>query len=126
MVRRRLSAYTGVRVITEDGVALGRLIDLRAAHGWRPHGADAQPIAALVCGRVGWLERIGLRAPKPRVIAWQDVIRVSGERVIVRSTVWSLPDRLLRRDAGDQPGDGRTGMTDSEGASDGTSVLRPL
>jgi sporulation protein YlmC with PRC-barrel domain len=67
-----------MEVRTEDGRRLGRVFDLSLHTGRR--GAPA--VAAIVYGRRGLLERLGLRHARPSSLPWSRV-RAIRDRVIV-------------------------------------------
>jgi len=80
----RASDFESLRVVDEDGTALGHLLDLRVREGGHSAGR-ALPVDAIVCGNIGLLERAGLRAPGEKVILWSDVVSVRAGRVVVRA-----------------------------------------
>ena len=53
----------------------------------------------LVCGTLGLLERVGLRAPGGTMIAWQRVLRIEREAVVVAEDVESHAARRTGRRA---------------------------
>jgi sporulation protein YlmC with PRC-barrel domain len=67
-----------MRVETSDGVRLGRVFDLRCANA----PGQAPTVTAIVYGRRGLLERLGLRHARPTTVPWSSV-RAVEERVIV-------------------------------------------
>ena len=82
----RLSELLGLPVRTETGDNLGRVYDVRGELTPR-----TLKITGLVVGRLGFLERLGLGAPKSRtrlrtraVIPWQDVVRADRGGIVVR------------------------------------------
>jgi sporulation protein YlmC with PRC-barrel domain len=83
-VSARVSVLLGLPVCTEDGALLGRVADIRCstADGAR----RPTPVDAIVYGRLGWLERIGLRGVHERIVAAGDVVRMERDRVVVRAT----------------------------------------
>ena len=82
---KTLSSFKGMRVVTEDGVMLGHLADLRinAADSHRHPTASAQ-VGALVYGTMGWLTHLGIRTIEEQTVEWRDVIRIQDDRLIVR------------------------------------------
>jgi hypothetical protein len=69
-----------MRIETRSGRRLGRLFDLRCS--WAP--GKAQPlIDEIVFGRVGLMERLGLKVHKPDSIPWSAVIEVRDGVLIV-------------------------------------------
>lgn len=81
----RLAALLGYAVVTEDGRALGHVIDLRARTPQKAQRAAVEDIATVVYGHLGWLERVGLRATEEHTIAWSDIVRIDYKCVVVRS-----------------------------------------
>jgi hypothetical protein len=69
-------------VETESGRKFGACRDLRAAlGGGRPE------VQAIVVGRRGWLEHLGVVRPSarpPNAVPWEAVIRIEGNRIVVR------------------------------------------
>ena len=79
---RTFSSFLGRAVETESGRSLGPCRDLRASLGrGRP------TVEALVVGRRGRLEHLGIRRPsarRPDAVPWEAVVRIEGSRIIVR------------------------------------------
>jgi sporulation protein YlmC with PRC-barrel domain len=79
---RTFSSFLGRVVETESGRKLGACHDLRASLGrGRPE------VQALVVGRLGWLEHLGIRrlsARRPDAVPWEAVVRIEGDRIVVR------------------------------------------
>lgn len=70
-------------VETESGREFGKCHDLRASLG----GGRPQ-VQAIVVGRTGWLEHLGIRRPPARrrdAVPWEAVIRIEGDRIVVRN-----------------------------------------
>jgi hypothetical protein len=69
-------------VETESGKKFGACHDLRASLGpGRPK------VEAIVVGRAGWLEHLGIRRPaarRPDAVPWEAVVRIEGNRIVVR------------------------------------------
>jgi sporulation protein YlmC with PRC-barrel domain len=82
----RLSEVLGMEVVSASGVRRGRVIDLRSA-GEAPRGevVNARVITELIFGRVGWLERMGVRAIREEVVPWTEVATIGTKRVTLRS-----------------------------------------
>jgi hypothetical protein len=79
-------SLVGALVVSADGKRLGHVIDLEV---------DPERdfnISAIELGRFGWLDRLHLvrpiahgRSPGPlRIVAWQDIDRFDGRRLICR------------------------------------------
>jgi sporulation protein YlmC with PRC-barrel domain len=79
---RRFSSFLGRMVETESGRRLGACRDLRASLGnGRPE------VRALVVGRGGWFEHLGIIRPyarPPDAVPWEAVVRIEGNRIVVR------------------------------------------
>jgi sporulation protein YlmC with PRC-barrel domain len=76
---RTLSSLQGRTVVTESGESLGRLYDLRG-----DLGARTLRVTGLVAGTRGFLEHLGITRPSRTAIPWSDVVRIEGERIVVR------------------------------------------
>ena len=79
---RSFSSFLGRAVVTQSGRELGKCRDLRATVG---RGRPA--VKAIVVGRRGWLEHLGIARPSgPRKdsVAWDAVVRIDGDRIVVR------------------------------------------
>ena len=79
---RTFSSFLGRTVETESGRQFGKCRDLRASlRRGRP------TVDAIVVGRRGWLEHLGIGRPAMRrkdAVAWDAVVRIEGDRIIVR------------------------------------------
>jgi sporulation protein YlmC with PRC-barrel domain len=76
----------GLTVETESGESLGRVFDVRGELTSR-----SLRVTGLVVGRLGFLERMGIGAPKAgervrghEVVPWTAVVRADRRRVVVR------------------------------------------
>ena len=71
-----------IRERYESGREIGKCRDLRASLGrGRPS------VEAVVVGRRGWFEHLGIERPSKRLrdaVAWEAVLRVEGDRIVVR------------------------------------------
>jgi sporulation protein YlmC with PRC-barrel domain len=80
---RTFSSFLGRQVVTESGRRLGKCRDLRATLG---RGRPA--VDALVVGKVGWLEHLGVKVGSGRrrrdAVPWETVVRIEGARIVVR------------------------------------------
>ena len=73
---RTFSSFISRKVTTEAGREFGRCHDLRANSG---------RVEALVVGRRGLLERFGIVPATLRAaVAWEAVVRIEGDRIVVR------------------------------------------
>lgn len=76
----------GVVIVTDAGERLGHVIDLEL------DPADDFRVTALELGRFAWLDRMHVLRPVmhgrstsgPRVIAWDDVDRLEGRKLILK------------------------------------------
>ena len=77
---RTFSSLVARTVETESGRRLGRSHDFRAeVRGSR------LVVTEISIGTGGLLERLGIdRGPRPRVVPWGAVVRIDGERIVVR------------------------------------------
>jgi sporulation protein YlmC with PRC-barrel domain len=82
---KRLSELLGTKVTTESGQDLGCVRGVRAEV--RPRSVA---ITALVVGRYGLLERLGIGAPESRgrnlrrdVVPWSEVVRADAGGIVV-------------------------------------------
>ena len=73
----RISSLLGMRVVTEDGVKVGRIEEI--------HTDDKGVVTALILGARGWLEREGGRSSQKR-IAWDRVKELNRKQIVVRGT----------------------------------------
>ena len=76
---RTFSSIVGRKVETESGLSLGRCHDLRAELG-----ASRLEVVALCVGRAGWFDRLGIRTRAHDEVAWSSVVRLEGDRIVVR------------------------------------------
>lgn len=78
---RVFSSFLGLVVETESGQGLGKCRDLRATLG-----RGKPSVQALVVGRRGRLEHLGIKRPRPRknAVPWDAVLRIEGTRIVVR------------------------------------------
>jgi len=76
---RTFSALVGRRVETESGLSLGRCHDLRVdVHERRLE------VVALCVGRLGLLDRLGIKSRGHDEVAWSAIVRIEGKRIVVR------------------------------------------
>jgi sporulation protein YlmC with PRC-barrel domain len=79
---RTFSSFLGRAVETESGRPLGSCRDLRASIGrGRP------TVEAIVVGRRGWLEHLGIGRPEQHrrdAVPWEAVVKIEGKRIIVQ------------------------------------------
>jgi sporulation protein YlmC with PRC-barrel domain len=76
---RTFSSLVGRQVVTESGLPLGRLHDLRAELG-----GSRLSVTALCIGRGGWLARLGIRSGLHAEVDWAAIVRIEGDRIVVR------------------------------------------
>jgi sporulation protein YlmC with PRC-barrel domain len=76
---RALSSLQRRKVVTESGESLGHLYDLRGDLRGR-----TLRVTGLVVGTRGFLEHLGITRRSRTAIPWSDVVRIEGERIVVR------------------------------------------
>jgi len=76
---RTFTSLIGREVVTEGGRKLGKSHDLRADLGER-----SLRVTALVVGRRGLLERLGIQRGTRDAVAWDAITRIEGRRIVVR------------------------------------------
>jgi sporulation protein YlmC with PRC-barrel domain len=76
---RTYSSLIGRNVETESGLALGRCHDLRGELS-----GSRLDVLALCVGRAGRLDRLGIRTRAHDEVAWSSVVRIEGDRIVVR------------------------------------------
>lgn len=76
----RATALARWQVHDMQGRRRGRVFDLRV--DWSP-GDERSPIAELIYGRTGWMERVGLTDKRPQSAPWSRVSEVTGHAVHV-------------------------------------------
>lgn len=76
---RTFSSLIGRQVVTESGLDLGRCHDLKAAGA-----GNRLEVTALCVGRSGYLDRLGIRNRRHDEVTWSSVVRIEGDRIIVR------------------------------------------
>ena len=76
---RTFSALVGRNVETESGLPLGRCHDLRGELS-----GSRLEVVAMCVGRVGLLHRLGIRTRAHDEVAWSSIVRIDGDRIVVR------------------------------------------
>jgi sporulation protein YlmC with PRC-barrel domain len=76
---RTFSSLVGRKVVTESGLSLGRLHDVRG-----DLQASRLEITALCVGPGGRLARLGIRSRASAEVDWSAVVRIEGDRIVVR------------------------------------------
>jgi uncharacterized protein YabE (DUF348 family) len=76
---RTFSALVGRKVETESGLSLGRCHDLRGELG-----GTRLEVVAMCVGRAGLLDRLGIRTRAHDEVAWSSIVRIHGDRIVVR------------------------------------------
>lgn len=91
-VLNTVCAFQRLRVETTDGRRLGRVFDLHCR--W-PKGTGEPPvIEAIICGRIGLLERVGLVDHDPDAVPWSAVREIRGRVIVVDAA--AIPARPKR------------------------------
>ena len=73
-----------MRVETADGRFLGRVFDLRCR--WDLDAPDVPVVDQVIFGKLGLLERVGLRRLTPRSVHWYLVEAVVGNVIVVAAS----------------------------------------
>jgi len=79
---RTFSSFLGRMVETESGRKVGACRDLQASLG-----SGRPEVDAVVVGQRGWLEHLGILRPSarpPKAVPWEAVVRIEGDRIVVR------------------------------------------
>jgi sporulation protein YlmC with PRC-barrel domain len=85
---RTLTSLMGREVMTEGGRSLGSFHDVRAELT-----SSSLRVTAVVVGRRGWLEHLGVRTrARKDAIPWDAVTRIEGALIVVRDD--ATPEEL--------------------------------
>jgi sporulation protein YlmC with PRC-barrel domain len=76
---RTFSALIGRKVETESGLSLGSCHDLRGELS-----SSRLEVVALCVGRLGVLDRLGIKSHGHNEVAWSSIVRIDGDRIVVR------------------------------------------
>ena len=80
---RTLSSLLRREVVTEDGRSLGRCYDLRGELA-----ATKLRVTGLRVGKRAWLVHLGASSGSASsVVPWEAVVRIEGDRIVVRDDV---------------------------------------
>jgi hypothetical protein len=81
----KLHDVVGMEVVSHLEEHLGHVVDLRCA-GEPEHGEERSDrvVTEVVFGRVGWLERIGLRAVREEVVPWAGIETFGTTRILLK------------------------------------------
>ena len=81
----RLHDVVGMEVVSHLEEHLGHVVDLRCA-GEPEHGGERshRVVTEVVFGRVGWLERMGLRAVREEVVPWAKIETFGPTRILLK------------------------------------------
>lgn len=87
-----MTEFRKFEVVTEDGVHLGRVVDLRCAEE-PEHGETrrARIVSELIFGKAGWLERLGFKAIEEKRLSWQAVRAIKDGKVIIARDAAPVP-----------------------------------
>jgi sporulation protein YlmC with PRC-barrel domain len=87
----RLAWLEDLPVVTEDGTRLGHVFEIRSPGRAETEPVhDARKVDCLLCGKRGWLERLGWKEPDALAIPWSSVVALDAHAVIVRGAVDSF------------------------------------
>jgi sporulation protein YlmC with PRC-barrel domain len=76
---RTFSSLVGRKVLTESGLSLGRVHDLRGELG-----VSRLEVVTICVGRSGWFDRLGISSRKHSEVDWAAIVRIEGDRIVVR------------------------------------------
>jgi sporulation protein YlmC with PRC-barrel domain len=76
---RTFSALVGRKVETESGLSLGRCHDLRGELS-----GSRLEVVAMCVGPYGLLDRLGIKSHGHNEVAWSSIVRIEGDRIVVR------------------------------------------
>jgi hypothetical protein len=81
---KRATELQFLKIVTKDGHTLGHVFDLRS-RGLPEYGVrhEGRVIDELVYGKMGFLERLGLRRVKVKSLAWASVIEIKKGKIVV-------------------------------------------
>jgi hypothetical protein len=80
----RLTHICGTPIFDENDEHIGQVVDLRCTEdpgNGEPYNGGV--VTELICGKAGWLERLGFCAIEERRIAWNRVRSITAEKVVV-------------------------------------------
>jgi sporulation protein YlmC with PRC-barrel domain len=80
LLSRGAVGLQGLKVKTTQGRHVGRVFDLRTC--WTPGDSRPLVVQALLVGRAGWMERVGLRPRRLHPVPWS-AVQSCGDGVIV-------------------------------------------
>ena len=83
----KISQLLWIKVVNEDGMHLGRVLDLRSA-GDPEHGLvnENRPVTQLAYGRNGVLQFLGLRKADVKIVPWTAVKTFSSKQVVLKTS----------------------------------------
>jgi hypothetical protein len=76
---RTFAALVGRKVETESGLSLGRCHDLCGELS-----GSRLEVVAMCVGGAGLLDRLGIGTRKHNEVAWSSIVRIHGDRIVVR------------------------------------------
>lgn len=76
---RTFTSLVGRKVETESGLSLGKCHDLRGEQS-----GSRLEVVALCVGRAGYFDRLGIKTRAHDEVAWESVVRIDGDRIVVR------------------------------------------
>ena len=83
----KISQVLGAKVVNEEGMYLGRVLDLRSA-GDPEHGLPHKHriVTELIYGRNGMLQFLGLRHADVKIVPWAAVKTFSKGRIVLKTS----------------------------------------
>jgi sporulation protein YlmC with PRC-barrel domain len=81
----KLHEVVGLEVVSSLGDHLGHVIDFRCA-GEPEHGEERshRVVTEVIFGKIGWLERMGLRAVREEIVPWAEIETLGTQRVTLK------------------------------------------
>jgi sporulation protein YlmC with PRC-barrel domain len=81
----KLSEVVGLEVVSASGDYLGHVVDLRCA-GEPERGEERadRVVTEVIFGKLGWLERVGLRAVRQETVPWARVADLGAYRITLK------------------------------------------
>lgn len=82
----KLSEFCKLEVFGTNGQHFGRVVELRCA-GEPEHGdtRSERIVTELIFGKMGWLERVGLRAIDERKVPWRLVRTIKDGKIFIET-----------------------------------------
>ena len=87
-MKQTITDLQHLKIYTQSGIYLGRVFDLRSS-GLPEHGEThtERVIDRLVYGKLGLLERLGLKQSQADTVSWSSVSKIEAGKIIVGAEV---------------------------------------